>query len=400
MKKNLLYLIIVISILFGCSSISLADDNYKVQSFVIDRYELTNPNPDNPKLYVLLTWLEVSLSNGQEDLGMWDIYTLNDFSNLGISLDEYEVLSSGEYNPKEFDFSNDNVIRVITPYAKTQDDFNRFYYRSNSDQWGMDYHISRGVLEGTSQANFNRNLAIYDLNEYFKLPGAEKTIVDLYQIGDEAEDFIAFAKDYANFDDTKIYSDSHLYSCSILVELEKKPNELPVPKGDFIKALNEMEFCFRSHRPDYTQDDYMTNLQDHISLWDNIVDLFNDYYKDTRWAESYVNNGSEEYGVVEFWGTQPTDIDVRAIEENKKWTDKEVYAKFIIPYTKEDGYVYYDAYDPKYLNREKVRYAYLYSFKKDGEFDPYAGEHDSWIYVDNTRKYIYHYEDKRIEKVK
>lgn len=226
MKKHFAVVIIAIFILLNFSNVSLADYDHRTWPFQIGKYELTNPNPDNPKLYVLHTGLSVLLSNDEHDLGYMDIQLLDDFNYLGIDFNDYEVLSYKVYNPDDFDFNNDNVIRAMTPYSKNQDDFDRFYYRPGNLQWGESFFVAEGCLRGGFQFRYNKDLAICDLNKYLKLPGAEETLIDLYQLGDLADRFIEFAKGNTGFDDSYSYSDSHLFSYALVVELEKKVKDV------------------------------------------------------------------------------------------------------------------------------------------------------------------------------
>ena len=387
MRKNIIFLLLIILVI-GHSSISLAKvSSWDEVGFEVGNYELTNVNTDNPKLSILSTVVYPMFSDGEEDFGYWETSIDFNFEELGINLHDYEVVSSRHYTPSNFSFSTDNLIRSVTKYSKTKDDFDRYYNSQVNNVEEYETYMADGSLHISFIKSIEKKHASFNLKEYYQLPGSEESIIELYQLGNRAEEFIKNTK--ANKKDGYEYSQSHLFTESLVIELEKKSTEMPVPAGDFIKALNEAEFVFLSHRYDNA------NYRDLVSVWENIVDEFNNYYLDTKWTESYMRNEHGDYGVVTFEGTQPTDINTRHMKKDVKWNDKKVYAEFLVPYNKKDGYTYVESTP----SSKSIKSAYINSFKQDGVSDPYM-EGDFWLYMDPSRQFMHYYNDGRIEIIK
>lgn len=226
MKKNIL-IIAIILLVFGYSNVHSEEVYHRGYSTRVGEFELTNPNPDNPILYVLTTNIYNIYSEGQEDLGYWDYNEDINLESLGIDLGDYKVLSEEKYVPNNFTFDNDNLIRSVTKYSKTQKDFDRFYYKEADDSRNNnECYIEGKTLYLYYNFKLRRDFSILNLNQYSKLPNYEETLTEFFQLGSDGKEYINNLKNNNRMGYE--YSHTDLYTCSTVIKLEKKPVKPPL----------------------------------------------------------------------------------------------------------------------------------------------------------------------------
>lgn len=239
MKKLVLIFILVICLTTSSTSFANSDEQFHYRWGGMGNKELTNEDLNNPKLYVFLSGLLLTSSPKDLQTDHLPLWELSYPEIPGFNYKDYDIVDSYPYNPNTFDFSAKNVWRLVSPSIKTQNDFDRIMYRPEGVETGQDfYFFNEGELRGGISYSLKKSQATLDLNKYMKLPGAEKALAEKYQWNEyNIEEFRNYF--YGTIPGKEHYTDRHLFTYSIVIELEKKEVEEKVEEKDVKPKLED-----------------------------------------------------------------------------------------------------------------------------------------------------------------
>lgn len=378
-------IILLFSLIVIIPNITYAE-NFSYKYISIGEGALENPDTENNKLYVISSALILTSSTEDSKKDGIVINKLAMPEISGIDYNDYHIVDISPYSPNALDFKKDkNIWRVVSPLIKDQKDFDKFMYRPDGIEFEHEYYMLDNEVKCGFTYETDKSMSTLHLSKYLKLPGAEETLADLYQWNESQR------KEYFTFFNTpwneENQVDKHLFTYSMVIELEKISNELPVPDGDFIKALNETEFQLQSHQ----------YVGDNISIYSNLVNEYNKTFSNPQWLESY--NTKLGYGIVKFTGVLPYPL--REYDRLAQLTGKDknisVEVYFYVPYSEEEGY----QYSTNEFTENTRKNAGVLKFIAEGKEVEYIDEEHFWLYyVETTNEYYHHYNPERVDIIK